>query len=383
VKIGINALFNASGGSWTNLQQLLLDWESSNACDKHHIVIFASMSTFDKIYKLGVKKYTVVLIKHCNNIVSRILIEQLLLPLLMYKHKINVLFCPANTMPLLSHIPCVVTFQNAAPFCDNINSSTIGTMKYMRLYLLGKFIKLSANRARHVIFISNYFQNLLIEKCGFDAKRGSVIYRAKTVDPSPQHDSGVTNTYGIVDDYIFTTSHLISYRNIKELILGYSLAYKSCKGILPKLFIAGGEEFVSGYKNEMQYLINNLSLQDNIYLLGSIPHNDVINLLQNCLFFIYPSTCENCPTSLIEAMSAGRPIACSNVGVMPEIAGRAAYYFDPFVPASISKAIISMSTSEEIKYNLQSNLEDELAKFPTRQDNSAQTMNIIESVASK
>jgi len=379
MKIGINALFNASGGSWTNLQQLLLDWEASCFHEKHDIIIFASKSTFDNIKKLGLTKYNIILMKQCNNVFLRMLIEQIILPLLMLKHKLNVLFCPANTMPLLSHIPCVVTFQNAAPFCDNINAASIGITKYLRLYLLGIFIKYSAKRARHVIFISKYFRDLLIEQYSFESKHGSVIYRAKTGDASLQNDIDVKKKYGIDEEYIFSSSHLISYRNIKELILGYSLAYKSSGSTLPGLYIAGGEEFVAGYKNEMQCLINSLSLKDNIYLLGSIPHGDIIVLLQKCLFYIFTSTCENCPTSLIEAMSAKRPIACSNVGVMPEIAGKAAYYFNPYLPASISEAIIFMSTSEEIRTNIQCHLEDELTKFPTSQVNSALTMNIIES----
>ncbi len=379
MNIGINALFNASGGSLINLQQLLKNWDAGGVCSKHNILIFASESSYDKLKFLAGDNYTIILVKGCNTVFLRILIEQIILPLLMIKYKVDVLFCPANTMPLFTNIPCVVTFQNAAPFCDNINLASVGLKRAIQFYLLGVFIRFTTIRANHVIYISHYFKELLAKKYGFDAKRGSVIYRAKTEVNPNQASSFVMSKFGIENDYMFTVSHLISYKNIKELISGYSLASKSYDGKLPKLLIAGGE-YVAGYKYEIQHMIDSLSLQENIILLGNITHNDVTALLQNCIFFIFTSTCENCPTALIEALSARKPIACSNVGVMPEIAGKAAHYFNPFLPENISEVIISMSSSEITRNQFQDKLDEVLEKFPNQMDAALQTMQVIESV---
>jgi len=45
--------------------------------------------------------------------------------------------------------------------------------------------------------------------------------------------------------------------------------------------------------------------------------------------FIFASSCENMPNILIEAMSAGLPIACSRMGPMPEVLGDGGLYFNP------------------------------------------------------
>ena len=45
--------------------------------------------------------------------------------------------------------------------------------------------------------------------------------------------------------------------------------------------------------------------------------------------FNFATTCENLPNILIEAMSAGLPIACSSAGPMPEVLGDGGLYFDP------------------------------------------------------
>lgn len=54
--------------------------------------------------------------------------------------------------------------------------------------------------------------------------------------------------------------------------------------------------------------------------------------------FIFASSCENMPNTLIEAMAAGLPIACSNRGPMPEILVDAGLYFDPEDYISIAEA---------------------------------------------
>ena len=45
--------------------------------------------------------------------------------------------------------------------------------------------------------------------------------------------------------------------------------------------------------------------------------------------FVFGSTCENMPIILIEAMSAGLPIASSYYGPMEEVLEYAAFYFNP------------------------------------------------------
>ncbi len=55
--------------------------------------------------------------------------------------------------------------------------------------------------------------------------------------------------------------------------------------------------------------------------------------------FVFASSCENMPNTLLEAMAVGLPIACSNRGPMPEILGEAGSYFDPEQPESIAAAV--------------------------------------------
>lgn len=55
--------------------------------------------------------------------------------------------------------------------------------------------------------------------------------------------------------------------------------------------------------------------------------------------FIFASSCENMPNTLVEAMAAGLPIACSDRGPMPEVLQRGGVYFNPEDPVSIFEAV--------------------------------------------
>jgi len=73
--------------------------------------------------------------------------------------------------------------------------------------------------------------------------------------------------------------------------------------------------------------------------IGFVPHKDLPSHLANTDLFIFASSCENMPNTLVEAMAVGLPIACSNRGPMPEILGEGGVYFNPEDPQSIANAV--------------------------------------------
>lgn len=73
-----------------------------------------------------------------------------------------------------------------------------------------------------------------------------------------------------------------------------------------------------------------------------INYEMVHELYQSADAFVFASECENMPNILIEAMSAGLPIVCSDRAPMPEFVGDHAYYFNPRNADSIATALEEM-----------------------------------------
>lgn len=73
--------------------------------------------------------------------------------------------------------------------------------------------------------------------------------------------------------------------------------------------------------------------------LDFVPHKELPSHLAKANVFVFASSCENMPVTLVEAMAAGLPIACSNRGPMSEILEDGGIYFDPEDADSIARAI--------------------------------------------
>ena len=56
-----------------------------------------------------------------------------------------------------------------------------------------------------------------------------------------------------------------------------------------------------------------------IYYHGHLSHSETLDWYNQADLFAYPSSCENLPIILLEAMAVGLPIACSDRGPMPEV----------------------------------------------------------------
>ncbi len=89
--------------------------------------------------------------------------------------------------------------------------------------------------------------------------------------------------------------------------------------------------------------IEELSLGDNVTLLGSLGERAVLELLKNCDVFVLPSINEAAPVAIMEAMSCGVPAICSVIGATPDMITNAHDGF--LVPQKNVEAIVTATRS--------------------------------------
>lgn len=151
---------------------------------------------------------------------------------------------------------------------------------------------------------------------------------------------------------------------VLELIEGFRLACQR-HGIRNMQLVIVGRAYHAHYYRRIQALLDRLGIRDGeVLLTGEIPHEHVGHLLGGCDVYVFPSTCENCPTSLLEALAMGVPIACSRVGVMPEIAGEAALYFDPDDVEDIARRLGELMTNPDLRHQLRGKALEQARRFP-------------------
>jgi glycosyltransferase involved in cell wall biosynthesis len=90
----------------------------------------------------------------------------------------------------------------------------------------------------------------------------------------------------------------------------------------------------------------------NITCFDYLPDAALASLYYRASAFVFPSLYEGFGLPVIEAMNAGLPVACSNAGSLPEVAGGAALLFDPQSDSSIAAALVRLVNEPQLRMEL-------------------------------
>ena len=72
-----------------------------------------------------------------------------------------------------------------------------------------------------------------------------------------------------------------------------------------------------------------LGLGEDVRFLGTVSADELEGLYRTAACLIVPSRYEGFGLPVLEGMARGVPVACSDRGSLPEVAGEAALFFDP------------------------------------------------------
>ena len=117
-----------------------------------------------------------------------------------------------------------------------------------------------------------------------------------------------------------------------------AIAQLRAEGLPLRLTLVGG-----GSGPAMDRLLAAVAIHDPqgafVTLKPFVPHAEIPELLERAEIFLFASSCESMPVTLLEGMAAGLPIACSERGPMPDILQDGGTFFNPESPVSIANAV--------------------------------------------
>ena len=113
------------------------------------------------------------------------------------------------------------------------------------------------------------------------------------------------------------------------------------------MICAGSQSFNDSEKDFLQIL--DLSKKVVHY---PVSDEFLIELYKNAIAFVFPSLYEGFGVPVLEAFSAGCPVICSNTSSFPEIAGDAAFFFDPYDKDSIHDSVKSVISDNNLRNEL-------------------------------
>jgi glycosyltransferase involved in cell wall biosynthesis len=95
-----------------------------------------------------------------------------------------------------------------------------------------------------------------------------------------------------------------------------------------------------------------MGLENRIRFPGFLSDDEFASLLTSCKALIFPSLYEGFGMPVLEAMAFGKPVLCSRVASLPEVAGDAALFFDPRKPTEVLGAIERIFPDQQLTSDL-------------------------------
>ena len=207
----------------------------------------------------------------------------------------------------------------------------------IRLEVLKSIQAYSLRRARLAIFLSEYARETIESQIG-QTKRSVVIPHG--IDDKFRVVAGKRQQWSIQRAVqCLYVSNAAPYKHQWHVVEAISILRRQSYQITLTL-VGGGSGLAQERLN--QAIAKYDPERDFVTQKNFVPNDEIPRYLAESDLFIFASSCENLPITLLEAMASGIPICSSNRGPMPEVLGDGGCYFDPENPASIAKSVQSI-----------------------------------------
>ncbi len=212
-----------------------------------------------------------------------------------------------------------------------------------------RFVRPSMRLASRIIVPSGYLEEVFLD---FGFRNVSVISNIIDLEKfkPEKHEKGY---------------HLIITRNL-ETIYGIETAINAVKKIIVdypdvRLTIAGSGD----QKAYLQQRIINLGLEDNVVFAGKLQPDEVVRLYQQADIMLNPTTVDNMPNSILEAMACGVPVISTDVGGIPFIVedNNTAILVKVGNPSMMAGKVIELFNNEKLYQQLVTNGIAEVQKY--------------------
>ena len=312
LRIGVNALYlipGGVGGTEIYLRNLLAALAEIDSVNQY--VVFTNRETGADLVPRRANFVNAPQGVNAAFRPARVLWEQWVLPFAVSGHRLDVLFNPGFTAPIICGCPMVTVFH------DLQHKRHPEYFRWFDLPFWNFFLWASARRSRGLIAVSGATRDDLERYYGVGAR---VIHH------------GVEREFFEIararapKDYLLCVSTSHPHKNLITLLRAFGQA-----GGLPYLVMTGVRGFAAREVEEMA--------GDSVKITGWIPRMELYELFRGARGFIYPSTFEGFGMPVLEAMAAGVPVACSDIPPLREIAGSTVHYFDPASETEIRDAL--------------------------------------------
>lgn len=278
---------------------------------------------------------------------NQIFCEQIWLPYIIWKEKIDLMHFPAFPPGLLIFKKHIITIHDATIWKYS------ETLSWKGRFYMKPLIILAAKRALKILTISENskkdivkFSRLLLNKVENTGIAISEIFKPVKNQMILEE---VKKKYNLNSKFILSVCSLEPRKNLVNLLMAYRSLKKISPKIQHKLVLVGRKAWG---KNLISNKIKELKLEKDVIMIGYVPENDLVCLYNLATIFVFPSIYEGFGLPPLEAMACGTPVVSSNTSSLPEVLGNAALMINPYDYEEIANGINALIQNIKLRKKL-------------------------------
>lgn len=267
------------------------------------------------------------------------------IPWVLKKYKVDLFLSPDGYLSLNTKVRQLTVIHDIN-FAHRPKDLPWLTAKYYNF-----FFPRFAKRAKRIATVSYYSKEDLVRTYRVNPENVDVVYNGvnKLYTPTSEEEQVSTRlSYTGGKEYFLYIGSLHPRKNICGLLRAYD-AFRTSIDTNIKLVITGGEMFKTGDINKTY---EGMRFKEDVIFTGRLPIEELHQVLGAAMALTFVPFFEGFGIPVIEGMSAGIPVICSNTTSLPEVGGNAVLYTDPFAISQIKDAMIQIATNEELRLEL-------------------------------
>lgn len=339
IGVDIRELRKAKTGIKTYLEELCKEFKNLDSADLRFYFLDTSLPVYTGKNKL---------LKWAEHFRYQVW-KQLVLPVKAWAKKCDIVFCADNCVPYI-HLGYKTIYSIHDAFCFE-SPRHYGKLW---LWLYKNTATPGARRSPYVITPTHYAKKQVAHFMRLNPDKIIVVPEAAKKLSYQQNGNNVPDIVQSLPietgKYILHVGAMFKRKNIVALIKALAKIKQSGNPDL-KLVLAG--PLVSNkFENEHQLILDTIDdngVKEDVIITGFLSDNEIGQLYENALMYVFPSTNEGFGLPILEAFEHHLPVLVSNNTCLPEVGGDAVLQFDPYDIDDMAEKINTVLNNIELR----------------------------------
>lgn len=308
MKIGIDARLINETGVGRYIRNLLFFLAKIDTTNQY--VIFLPAQMYES-FRLPNPRWE----KRLLNVHWHTIREQVLLPFIFYKEKLDVLHVPYFTVPLFYPGTIITTIHDITILHFKTGKATTlpFALYYLKWLAYTWILKLGIKKSKKILTVSQTVKKELQEYFKIPSEKITVAYEG--IDPifSDKAEEKVE----IQDEYFLYVGNVYPHKNAEMLLRSYKRFIEDSSNIKKiKLIFVGKQDF---FYRRLKETVKELVLTNEIIFMHDITDEKLKYLYKHAQALLFPSLSEGFGLPALEALSVQCQVICSDLPVFHEL----------------------------------------------------------------